>query len=160
VVSALSEAQLDVALRHERVHRGAFDNCKRLLVLLAPDVLPFFRGGFATLERGWARYTEWAADDEAVAGDPHRSVSLASALVRVARMGAVTQAPLLVTSLLAEDLTTRVERLLRTEAREARPDRWTPVVAAGVAAAVAIAVVLFHAGALSSIHELLEHLVN
>ena len=32
----LSAEQLEAALRHEYVHRGAFDNFKRLAVLLAP----------------------------------------------------------------------------------------------------------------------------
>jgi beta-lactamase regulating signal transducer with metallopeptidase domain len=163
VVNALSADQLEAALRHEQVHRCAFDNLKRFFVLLAPDLLPFFRGGFDDLERGWARFTEWAADDESVAGDPHRSLSLAAALVSVARLDAASQPPLLVTSLLAGDLAARIERLLHMDESPARhPKGSTPALAAGasILAAVAVAAVWFHAAALASIHELLEHLVN
>jgi hypothetical protein len=173
VVNALAPDQMEAALRHEQVHRNAFDNLKRFFVLLAPDVLPFFRRGFDGLERGWARFTEWAADDESVAGDPNRSLALAAALVSVARLDAARRtpvannAPLLVTSLLAGDLTARVERLLRMQEVPAAEsagqlNRSTPALAAGasILAAITVAAVWFHAAALSSIHELLEHLVN
>src|SRR5207245_1096054 len=91
---------------------------KHLAMLLAPEALPFFRG-FGALERGWARFTEWAADDRAVAGDSRRSLSLAAALVRVTRIGGITHpTPLvapIVSPLMADsnDLSKRVERLLR-----------------------------------------------
>ncbi len=78
LVTALSSDQLAAALRHERAHGVSRDNLKRLLILLAPDVFPFWRG-FTTLERGWAKYTEWSADDRAVAGNSRRSLSLAAA---------------------------------------------------------------------------------
>src|ERR1017187_6036863 len=112
VVSALSADQLAAVLRHERAHSRSHDNFKRLLVLLAPGILPFFRG-FSRLERDWATVTEWAADDFA-AGNSHRSLILAAALVRVARLGAVSPPPLLVTSLMPNgiDLSARVDRLL------------------------------------------------
>src|ERR1017187_3699370 len=111
VVSALSSDQLAAVLRHERAHSRSRDNFKRLLVLLAPGILPFLRG-FSRLEQEWATVTEWAADDFAVAGDCHRSLPLAAALVRVARLGAVPPSPVLVTSLMPNgmDLSTRVDR--------------------------------------------------
>jgi len=41
VVAALSAEQLSAAIRHERAHGISRDNLKRLLVLLAPGILPF-----------------------------------------------------------------------------------------------------------------------
>jgi Zn-dependent protease with chaperone function len=113
VVTALSADQLAAVLRHERAHSRSHDNLKRLLVLLTPGMFPFFRG-FGRLDQAWARVAEWAADDFAVAGDSHRSLTLAATLVRVARLGAVPPPPTLATCLMsnAMDLSARVDRLL------------------------------------------------
>ena len=161
VMAALPAEQLAVALRHEHAHRVFGDNLKRLLLLLVPDILPFWRSS-DKLDRAWARFTEWAADDHAVAGDSGRSLSLAAALVRVARMGACPQAPPLVTSLLAEsdDLEQRVDRLLRgtPSVADGRAGRLPAV--AGVAASVCVAIAMLHPATLYSVHTLLEHLTN
>lgn len=85
VMHGLSSEQREVALRHEHAHCTSGDNLKRFLILLAPDVLPFVPT-FRSMERGWARFTEWAADDQATSGDARRALTLASALVRVAKM--------------------------------------------------------------------------
>ncbi len=161
VVAALPAEQLAAALRHEHAHQVSRDNLKRLLVLLAPDVIPFWRS-FDSLERGWSRFAEWAADDRAVAGDSRRSLSLAAALVRVARMGACPQTPPLVTSLLAdnEDLAQRVDRLLRDAPDEANA-RSTPVpaICAGIAFCASVAV-LAQPATFFAVHRLMEHLTH
>lgn len=113
VLAVLSKEQLDVAMQHEIAHRNSRDNLKRLFLLLSPEFFPF-SNGFAALEKAWARLSEWAADDEAVQGDSQRALSLAAALLRVARIGARPQLSILHTSLLPEDqdLSARVDRLL------------------------------------------------
>ena len=161
IVAALPAEQLAVALRHERAHLVSRDNLKRLLVLMAPDLLPFWRS-FDGLDRAWARFTEWAADDQAVAGDSVRSVSLAAALVRVARMGACPQTPPLVTSLLADsdDLAQRVDRLLR-EAPAGADDSSRPVITiAGVLVAGCLLSTMAQPTVLYGVHSLLEHLTH
>lgn len=113
LAARLSAEELDAALRHERAHGRARDNMKRLLLALTPDLLPLLPAARA-LDRAWRRLTEWAADDEAVGGDPARALALASALVRVGRMGACSALPPLARGLLddSNDLRARVHRLL------------------------------------------------
>jgi Zn-dependent protease with chaperone function len=163
VVAALSAEQLSAVIRHERAHGHSRDNFKRLLVLLAPGLLPFV-DGFRSLERAWARTAEWAADDRARAGNARRALSLAEALVRVARLGSRPPVPVLATSLLADghDLSERVDRLLRPTAPSARPSRRQPILAASAALllASALAAVMIHPATLYSAHEFLEFLIQ
>ncbi len=162
VVNALPVGQLAAALRHEDAHRISRDNFKRLLLLLAPDLLPAWRG-FARLERVWARFAEWAADDAAVAGDSQRSVSLASALVSVARLGACPQAAPLITSLLADnrDLAERVDRLLRDMPQEPSGGRRSLAFrVAGILASGLLLALMARPATLSSVHGLLEYLAH
>lgn len=163
LVSELSAEQLEAALRHERAHWMSRDNLKRLFILLAPDIFPFLRG-FGPLERGWARFTEWAADDSAVAGNPLRSLSLASALVRVARMGAAPQPSPLVTSLVGDgqDLSARVDRLLRIDPPRETSERRTPILGAGATLMLAASViaVVSQPATFHSVHRFLEHLIR
>jgi Zn-dependent protease with chaperone function len=163
VVRALSPEQLQTALGHEWAHRTSRDNLKRLLLLLAPGVLPFSEG-FAALDRSWKRFTEWAADDRAIEGDPRRSLSLASALVRVARMGAAARLSPLVTSLVAgdHDLSARVDRLLGSMPPREEPLGRMRVLLGGASLlmAVSLAALLLRPATLYSVHRLLEHLVR
>lgn len=161
VIDALTPEQLEAALAHERAHWTSRDNLKRLLLLLAPGLLPFYPG-FRRMERAWGRFTEWAADDRAAAGSVSRSLSLASALVQVARLQTSRVELSLTTSLMGEspDLATRVARLLRP-ARQPQPARrslWP--VATAIAMAVAFATLLLQPATLTAAHGLLEYLMD
>ncbi|MGP8245173.1 MAG: M56 family metallopeptidase [Bryobacteraceae bacterium] len=162
VLRALKPAELDAALRHERAHAAFHDNWKRLLIAMTPDLVPF-AVRFRSLETSWARFAERAADDRAVAGSARRSVALAAALVRVARLGAAAPAPL-ATSLMgdADDLESRVERLLRGPSpagarypRARLPWLWTFASVAATAAVCATYPVL-----LTTVHQLLERFMD
>ncbi|HWY48195.1 MAG TPA: M56 family metallopeptidase [Bryobacteraceae bacterium] len=163
-MSALSGDQLDAALRHERAHWTSRDNLKRLLLLLAPDMLPFLHG-FGKLEGSWARYTERAADDRAVAGDAGRSLSLACALVSVGRLGIAQRASSLVAPLLAgdDDLSERVQRLL-TAAPETdnASEGWMGCLVAGAAVMLSASVIAIglQPALLYPVHWFLEHLIQ
>jgi Zn-dependent protease with chaperone function len=163
VLRALSAEELDAALRHEHAHRTSRDNAKRLLILLTPDIFPFVRP-LRSLESTWSKFAEWAADDLATTGDSSRAVSLAAALVQVARIGARPRLPFLSTSLLAcdRDLSARVDRLLQTApiafavSKPARHGLRT----AGFLLAGGFAVLLLAPSTLSVVHKLLELLLH
>lgn len=82
---ALSGAELDVALAHERAHRTSLDNVKRCAMFCAPDVLGLVAMS-REVEARWRASAEWLADAQAVDGDDVRAVHLASALVKVSRI--------------------------------------------------------------------------
>ena len=126
-------------------------------------LLPFIRT-FGSLERAWSRFTEWAADDPATEGDPQRALSLASALVRVAKMGSKPQLGYLSCSLLGSDndLSQRVDRLLRPQIKSRKPVREVVALLTGAGALVtsAIAVITLWPGSLALVHRALEQLVH
>jgi Zn-dependent protease with chaperone function len=159
VVHALSTEQLELALQHEQAHRVSRDNLKRLFLLLAPTLIPFLRG-FSYLEGNWARFSEWAADDDAVRGDSYRALCLAAALLRLARMGAGKPLTCVHTALLPadQDLAARVDRLLRVQPLQAvAPIRKrTLASSASVILAVCLAILLILPSTLPSVHRLLE----
>jgi Zn-dependent protease with chaperone function len=157
VARALDADQLAAALRHERAHRAAGDNFKRLLLLMAPDALPGVPL-FHAVERAWARFAEWAADDWAVAQDASRSISLAEALVRVARLGVAPKPSPLVSPFVPEgdDISRRVERLLNGPApTTTHSPRFGAGWAVGALAAPFVAAIAAP-GSLSAVHQLLE----
>jgi beta-lactamase regulating signal transducer with metallopeptidase domain len=163
VLRSLSPDQLHAALLHENAHRTSRDNLKRLLLLLVPEVLPFVPS-FAALDRNWARFREWAADDEAVQGDSQRALSLATALLTVARMGSAPRLSFLHTSLVAEDhnLSERIERLLRAETLtpESPARRRVCVPAAVILGAACLSILLSWPATLASVHRLLEQFLR
>jgi Zn-dependent protease with chaperone function len=164
VLRALSTEQLNAALRHEIVHRDARDNFKRLLLLLVPGSWPV-SGAFAALELGWAKYSEWAADDEATNGDARMRLELAAALVCVAQLGNAPRRPLLCTSLVADerDLAARVLRLIEGKGPSLARSPWYSSKLASsvaIAAVCALAVLILRPATLYAVHELLEHLLR
>lgn len=158
VLDSLSGEELGVALSHEEAHRFSHDNLKRLLLIFAPDPLPFVRM-FRAVDDHWAKLTEWSADDHAAQGDSRRAVALASALVRVARMGVPPQCPDLSTALLTcdRDLSERVQRLLAVPAAPvgARSKR-AVLRRSGYLLAACLVFLLLTPAALSAVHQLLE----
>jgi beta-lactamase regulating signal transducer with metallopeptidase domain len=162
VVAALSAGQLSAVLQHERAHSRSRDNLKRLLVLLAPGMLPFL-SGLRNIEQAWARVAEWAADDFAAAGDSRRSLTLAAALVRVARLGSVPAPPALVTSVIPAgiDLSARVERLLHC-APAAQPGRMANFLSAGasILLSASFVILMLQPVTLRAAHECLEALIR
>lgn len=163
VMHELSAEEREAALRHEQAHCTSGDNLKRFLILLSPDLFPFMRT-FGSLERAWSRFTEWAADDQATEGDPQQALSLASALVRVAKMGSKPHLGYLSCSLLGgdRDLSQRVDRLLRPQAKSRKPVReFIPLLTgAGALVISAVLVITLWPGSLTLVHQALEQLVH
>ena len=108
--------------------------------------------------------TEWAADDHAVAGDSQRALSLAAALVSVAKMGVNHQSAYLLSSLYSplvaedEDLAVRVDRLLREQQYAEKPLAPLVQVARNVAlvAGGLVIAALVWPGSLGSVHQILK----
>jgi hypothetical protein len=165
VLEALSNEQLEVALSHERAHCKSRDNFKRFLFLLAPEFAPFATS-FRKIERAWRRVSEWAADDAAAQDDPMRSVALAGALVRVARISAVPKLSPICTMLVPgrADLVERVERLLnprkRNESESSRFPLTRLMLGVGTLLGFASALELLRPGTLLAVHNALERLIH
>jgi Zn-dependent protease with chaperone function len=152
----LSSDQMSAALGHERAHRASRDNLKRLLILLSPSIFPRLR----LLEQAWAKCSEWAADDRAAEGNADRSVALAAALVQVARLQSGIGMPPLVTSLVEadEDLSLRVDRLLRSAPVRESSFRAEVLACSGVA--LLVAGIALNPASLRAVHQLLEVLLD
>lgn len=162
VLEVLSPDQLGAALRHEHAHHVSRDNLKRLLLLLMPDVLPFV-DPLKSLDREWARFSEWAADDAAAGGDRRGSLSLAAALVRVARVCPQACRPEPIAFLVGSGagLASRVERLLNpTSAGEQSRFPLTVVGVAMALLACATVTLAFDPNFLYWVHEALEQMIR
>jgi len=152
--SVLSPSELQTALRHEIAHVRRYDNLKKLIFRVAS--FP----GTAALEAAWADQTELAADDAAVSSIDD-ALDLASALIKVSRLG-FSAADEIGRALLHSStaLTTRIRRLFAwTGNRDATPRR--PLWFCGISvAAVLICLVTSYSTMLGSMHELTEWLVR
>ncbi len=152
--SVLTPAELRTALRHEIAHVRRYDNLKKLIFRVA-----WFPGN-TLLEAAWAEQTELAADDAAVSsiGD---ALDLASALIKVSRLGCGATAEIS-TALLHSStaLTKRIRRLFAwNDAQNTKRagHRWSygvPVIV------MVLCLVATYGTILSSMHELTEWLVR
>ena len=91
-LAALSADERRAVLDHEAGHMLSLDNLKRTLMRLAPDWLSFSSVG-REIEAAWAIAAEEEADDHAVGPDRARSLDLAGALLKAARLTPVRCAP-------------------------------------------------------------------
>jgi Peptidase family M48 len=159
VLDRLTPPELRAVLDHEKAHLDRRDNLKRWLVRSCPD-LPLLGGPGESLLREWEAASEEAADDIAARRGRRAASSLASALVKVARLSPTgEQLSVSATALLSEgSLRGRVERLLAPG--DAAPPRSE---SRGLSWLVAALVPLAAAGAprlLLAVHDLLETIVQ
>jgi Zn-dependent protease with chaperone function len=106
--SVLSQRELQTALNHEIAHVRRRDNLRKLVL----HFVPFF--GMKELESSWLEATEMAADDAAVSS-ADQALDLASALIKLSRMGLAGNSAGLTTALIhspVEMMNARVERLI------------------------------------------------
>jgi Zn-dependent protease with chaperone function len=152
--AALTPAELRTALRHELAHVIRYDNLKKLIFRLA-----WFPGAKA-LEATWAEQTELAADDAAVSSVDD-ALDLASALIKVSRLGYGSPAELS-TALLHSStaLTMRIRRLFTWNAvqkAKGMRGRWCYGIPA---IAIVYGLVTTYGTMLSGMHDLTEWLVR
>lgn len=85
VLETLSEEELNAAIAHEGGHLAGHDNFKRSLLRACRDALMIVPCG-RRLDRAWAEAAECAADEHAAQQSAAVALSLASALVKIAKM--------------------------------------------------------------------------
>jgi Zn-dependent protease with chaperone function len=158
VLDALTPAEIEAAVDHERAHFGAGDNMKRLLMRCAPDVLRL-SGASRAIEEAWTRTAEALADHGASTGRPQVALALAASLVKVARLSMAPAAGLPVSALHdGGDVESRVRRLVGSAAEVPRPAAGTSAAVAGL---VAAGVILAVAGqSLPAVHGMIEAAVR
>jgi Zn-dependent protease with chaperone function len=164
--SALTADEIEAAFRHEAAHAQSFDIAKKMFLQLAPSFLPGI-DLLSSVSAHWSRMCELAADERAVVAGPHRTLHLASALVKVARMAASTpeDLPTLSAALHGREtlLGHRVRRLLEISehpdaiASDSSVDFRKLLLGAACLGALLLAI---YPHVLSLTHELLEFLVQ
>jgi len=153
VVAACSEEEFTQVIAHEAAHIRSHDNFKLLLLTASPDPLAWIPLG-ATLVERWRAAAEREADEHATGADPRRRVALASALIKVARLGVDTGGcPALSMRVGADDVETRVRRLLEAP-------QTSPAAMASRVVLCALLIPFLGAPLYEMVHELVEALVR
>lgn len=114
IFDSLTDDEIAAALAHENGHLAAADNFKRGLLHACRSpltIVPFAR----SLNQAWINAAEAAADDYAARGGTSAALSLAAALVKVARIAPAGCKPVIPAgaSLIVEDPGSIASRVLR-----------------------------------------------
>ena len=156
VLEHCSTEEVRAIVAHERGHLERHDNLARAILALSPDVLVWLPVA-DRLTNAWHDAAEEAADDHAASLGELGRVTLAQALIRVARLAPPGSSAVVVPASAlyrGENLDRRVRRLLGPQAAAPppRPLWWRATITSTVVVAGALA--------LHAIHELLEAAVT
>jgi Zn-dependent protease with chaperone function len=160
VLESCTAAELQAIVAHECGHLREGDPWRLLIVRACPDLLALLPAGAGMASR-WGEAAEEAADDHASVSQA-RSLDLASALIRVARLaGSSTRSELPLTALYrGGGVAARVARILERPAALVRPGaRFGRAARIGIAAACLTATAAVSLAALRPVHAVLEALV-
>lgn len=139
---------------HECAHVTHRDNLKRFLIRACPD-LP---GRSRLLDCAWTTAAEQAADARAVAHDPRFALTLAQALIRVARLAPfVSTVDVASAFYLGGSIESRVRRLV--DPPDGIPDPSQPF-GWGIACVLTAAFAALAIGAAPAIHQVMETAVR
>jgi Zn-dependent protease with chaperone function len=155
VVAACDAEELALVLAHECAHVAARDNLKLLALVASPDLLAWLPAG-AALMRQWRAAAELEADARATDVEGRKRVTLAAALVKVARLasGANRPLPALTMPVAGDDVAGRVRQLLRPAQPLVRR------VTGRRAVAAALVMVMLAVPFLATVHHWTEALVS
>jgi Zn-dependent protease with chaperone function len=155
--SMLTAGELQTALNHEFAHVRRRDNLKKLLFRLV--AFP----GMSGLETAWLEATEMAADDAAVSNGGE-ALDLASALIKLSRLGPVEPAADLTAALVhspASVMNARVARLIAWSAeRLVSSQKFSPWSGLGATLATVALLAVGYSQLLVRVHTATEWLVR
>lgn len=169
VFQALTSEELSATIQHEAGHIIARDNLKRSLIRACRDTLLLIPCG-RPLDAAWKDASESAADEHAARGGPSVALSLAAALVKIARMIPPGGRPAMpAAAMLIGDeqgsVGERVRRLLHlaNSGNQAAPSALVQKAPSLIALALTILVAAFTTNephVLAVVHSLIEHGVH
>jgi len=155
--SVLTTSELQTALHHEIAHVRRRDNLKKLLLRFV--AFP----GMAGIEAAWLEATEMAADDAAVS-NATEALDLASALIKLSRLGPLEPAVDLTAALVhspTSAMNARVERLIAwSDERRVPSQNFSPLYGLGATLASVAVFAFTYSQLLVRVHTATEWLVR
>ena len=154
-VSLLSSKELRVAVLHELAHMRSNDNLKKFVFYCSP--FPGMKG----LENAWKAAAELAADDGATSSS-REALDLASALIKLSRLIAVTESPAFTMTLVegSGSVSERVQRLLTWDETQGEGVSTRRGYAVLSALAAFLSAAAFYGPILAETHRITEFLVR